>query len=166
MPGLTTFDQLLSFLAENKFPHAVDRAHQVVELPSKAAPLPGNLLIRWETRLPFVQFIQFMIDDVPAARLPDLEAAVARINCALELPGVGIDHARSRLFFRLTMPVFAPEGIAPTTFHRMGQACVAQARDLYDAFKAVVDGQPGAEIERIAREKRAARPQAEGGSGA
>ena len=164
MPGLTTFDQLLSFLAENKFPHAVDRAHQVVELPSKAAPLPGNLLIRWEKRLPFVQFIQFMIDDVPAARIQELEGAIARINCALEVPGVGLDHARRRLYFRLTMPVFAPEGIAATTFHRMGQACVAQAKDLHAAFQAVVDGNPGAEIERIAREKRAARPQAEGGS--
>jgi hypothetical protein len=164
MPGLTTFDQLLAFLAENKFPHAVDRAHQVVELPSKAAPLPGNLLVRWEKRLPFVQFIQFMIDDIPEARLGELEGAIARINCALEVPGLGLDHARRRLYFRLTMPVFAPEGIAPTTFHRMGQACVAQAKDLRDAFQAVVDGQPGAEIERIAREKHAARPQAEGGS--
>lgn len=164
MQGLVDFEQFMNFLEVNKFPHSVNREQQLVEIPSKAAPLPGNLYVKWEPRLPFLQLIQFMINDVPEARIADLETAIVRINCALEIPGFGFDHRRRRLFCRLTVPVFAPEGITPTAFHRLGQACVGNAKELYPAFKAVVDGEPGAEIERIAMEKaKAARP-ADGGA--
>ncbi|HKA89705.1 MAG TPA: hypothetical protein VKE22_18710 [Haliangiales bacterium] len=149
---MTTFQELLAFLVDNKFPHAADPATQVIELPSKAAPLPGNLFIRWETKIPFLQIIHLMIEGVPPERIPDVETAIAILNNAVELPGFGLDHANRRLYCRFTVPAFPPEGISPATLNRLGTICVAQARDFLPAFQAVVGGQPGNQIIRLAQE--------------
>lgn len=146
------FAGLVAFLEANQIPHAVDRERQLLELASKAPPFTANLLIKWEKQLPFVSIIQFMIDDVPEARIPDLETAITRLNCALEVGGLGFDHSTRRLFQRTIAPVFAPEGITASTFNKLTHGTVAQAKDLYPSLKAVIDGRPGKDVAQIARE--------------
>lgn len=146
MANLTKFEQLVAFLNENKFPHKVDVAQQVVELPSNAAPLPGNLYVKWEKTVPFLQVIHFMIEDVPEDRVRELETAIVRLNNLLEVGGFGFDHATRRLYCRLTAPAFPNDGIDPVTLNQLGTGCVRNAREFYDALRAVVDGMPGDQI--------------------
>lgn len=146
MQPLVDFASLVTFLETNQIPHAVNREAQLVELPSKAAPMPGNLIIKWEKTKHVVSMIQFMFDDVPADRLRDIETAIVRINCAIEMPGIGFDHARSRIFYRVVAPVLPPEGITPASFNQLGQACVRLAKDLYPSFKAIIEGRAGDQI--------------------
>jgi hypothetical protein len=152
MKALLDYEGLVGFLEQNRFPHAANPALRTVEIPSKAAPLSGNLLVKWEPNLPLLQLVQFMIDDVPEGRIADLETALVRLNCVLELPGFGFDHARRRLFCRLTIPVFPPEGITPGAFHRLAQTCVNHAKEMYPSFLAVVEGAPGDQIARLVQE--------------
>jgi len=156
MEGFLDFGALVSFLESNKFPHAVNREAQLVELPSNAAPLPGNLIVKWEKKLPFFSMIQFMIENVPEDRVRDVETAITRLNCALEIPGLGFDHTTRRVFFRLVIPVLAPNGISPAAFNQLGQGCVKQAKDLYPGLNAVVGGRPGDQILSFAGEATAA----------
>jgi hypothetical protein len=165
MAPVTTFQQLVAFLVENNFPHGADAAAQIVELPSNAAPLPGNLYIRWETKIPFIQIIHLVIDNLPADRLKELETAVVVLNNALELPGFGVEHANRRLYCRFTVPVIPPEGISSTTLNQLGMACVAHARDFLAAFQAVVAGRPGSEIVNLAREAAQAKAAAQSAGG-
>jgi len=149
MQGLVTFEQLMKFLKDNNVPHKANVELQIVGLPSKAAPLGEDLWIKWEKKVPFIQMIQHMIEDVPEDRYRDVEAAIARLNCALEIPGVTLDHGSHRISLRLAVPVFPPEGISPLTFHQLGQGCVSHAKEFYPALKAVVDGEKGENIVEI-----------------
>jgi hypothetical protein len=163
MASVTTFQELVAFLVDNSFPHAVDASAQIVELPSKGAPLPGNLYIRWETKIPFVQIIHLMIDAIPPERIKDVETAIVTLNNALELPGFGLDHANRRLYCRFTVPVLPPEGITTVTLNRLSMGCVGHARDFLSAFQAIVRGEPGASIVRLAQEAAQARAAAQAG---
>ncbi len=152
MAAVHTFEQLVTFLNDNKFPYKMDPAHQVLELPSKAAPMPGNLYIKWEKTVPFLQLIQFMIENVPEARIADVLEAIARLNNKLEVGGFGFDHDRRRLYCRLTVPVFAPDGINPTTLNQIGAGVVRNAKEFVEPLRAVVEGKPGAEVEDLYRQ--------------
>lgn len=164
MDAFLDFAALVSFLEANKYPHAVNREAQLVELPSKAAPLPGNLLIKWEKKMPFFSLIQFMIDNVPDDRIHDVETAITRLNCNLEVPGLGFDHTTKRVYLRLVVPVIAPNGIPAGAFNQLGQGCVKQAQELYPGLKAVVDGRPGDQILTFAAELARASKTPEGGA--
>src|SRR5258706_16411562 len=134
MSALTSFDDLVAFLAANKFPHQLDRAGQVVELPTNDPSLPGNLYLRWEKQLPFIQFIQFVIADVPVARVNDVSRACVLLNNKIEVPGFGFDDDARRLYNRTVVPVVP--SIDPMLVNRLGQGCVKQAQAFAPAFKA------------------------------
>ena len=144
MSALTSFDDLVAFLDANKFPHKLDRAGQVVELPTNDPNLPGNLYLRWDKQLPFIQLIQFVIHDVPAARIADLCRAIVMLNNKIEFPGFGFDDENRRLYNRTVVPVVP--SIDPMLLNRLGQGCVKQAQAFAPAFKAVVGGKAGTDI--------------------
>jgi hypothetical protein len=146
---LKSFAQLVQFLTDNHFPHAVDPAHQIVELPSKAAPLPGNLILQWSTTVPFLQIVHFMLGDVPADRVPALEDALVRMNNLYEVPGFGYEHKNRRLYYRLAVPVLPDDGISPTTLNALGQGVVKAGKEFLEPLKAVIAGRGGDEIEAI-----------------
>ncbi len=159
-PALTSFEQFVTFLTENKVPHRADAASQVVEMPSNAAPLPGNLFVKWERTVPFLQLIQFMVNGVPAERVRELEAAMARLNNQLEVGGFGLDHQNRRLYCRLTVPVLPPDGIDAMHIDKLARGVVRNGQEFLEAFTKVIAGEPGETIvsiyETIAKERQAA----------
>lgn len=153
MDAFLDFNALVTFLEANKYPFRANKDAQLVELPSNASPpLSGNLIIKWEKHMPFFSIIHFMIDNVPADRIADVETAITRLNCKLEVPGFGFDHSSNRLFFRLVVPVMAPLGVPAVAFNELGKGCVKEAKELYPSLKAVVDGRPGSQILEIVGE--------------
>src|SRR5262249_36551578 len=151
MAAITTFEQLLAFLDHNRIEYRADAPRLTVEVPSNATPLPGNLFVKWDAKLPVVQLVHFMIDDVPEERMGELEAAVARVNHRVESSGFGLDHERRRLYCRSTVPNYPPEGINPMTLNRIATGRVRGARELLEAFREVVGGKAGAEVLEIHR---------------
>lgn len=146
MATIATFDDLVRFLTDSEIPYHADAALQVVVLPSNVAPLPGNLYVKWEKGIPFLQLLRFMIEDVSAERVRELETAIVRLDNRLEVGGFQFDHDRRRLHCRLTVPVFAPEGISSTTFIRLCDGVVANAKTYVAAFAEIVRGSPGDQI--------------------
>lgn len=149
MPTLTSFDELASLLERDKTKHAIDRQHQVIELPTDAPPLPGNLYLRWEKHAPFVQLIHGVILDVPAPRVLDIERACAVLNNAIVLPGFGLDENSRRLYYRVVVPVFPPQGIEAEVLQRIVEGTIRTARQYQPAFMAIVAGRSGGDIVEI-----------------
>jgi len=166
MSTVQNFEQLLQFFTENKVPNKVNTQDQIVELPSKGAPLPGNLILKWEKKIPFLQMIHFMIENVPADRVKDIETAIVILDNRLEVGGFGFDHTQNRLYNRLTVPVFPPDGINPMTINQLGHGIVRNAKEFFEAFQEVVAGKPGAQIVEIFEAIVAKRAAGAGPSGA
>lgn len=156
--AVKSFEQLVAFFTAQNFPHQADPARQLVELPSKAAPLPGNLYVKWERTVPFLQLIHFMIDGVPAERVPEIETAALRLNNLLEVGGFGFDHETRRLYCRLTVPVFPSDGIEPMTLNQLGTGVVRNALEFHSVFQEIIDGARGDQVveayQRLAQQRR------------
>lgn len=166
MPNVQSFDQLIQFLNDNKVPNRFSQQDQVVELPSNGAPLPGNLIIRWEKKVPFIQMVHFMIENVPADRIRDVETAVVRLDNRLEVGGFGFDHANNRLYCRLTIPAFPPDGINPMTINQLGHGIVRNAKEFLPVFQDIIGGAPGEQVIELFEAATAKRKAAEAPSGA
>jgi hypothetical protein len=152
MERLKQLDDLIKFMDANHFPYQLDAANRTVELPSKGAPLPGNLYVKWYAHMPLVQFVHFLAEGVPDDRVGAIEKAIVRLNNLYEAPGFGFDHQGRRLYYRMSVPVFPDEGISPVAFNAIGRGCVLAAKEFLAAFQAVLDGRPGEEIGTIVRE--------------
>jgi len=150
MERFANFDQFATFLQQNNIPHKLDRDLGLVELVVNAPPLPNFIYVKWDKNFPIVTFVQMMIQNVPPARIQDLEAAASRLNTLMEIGGFCYDYEQNRVFSRFTVPLF--DGISATAFQRTFELVVKNARGFLPLFQKVVDGAPGIEIERLARE--------------
>ena len=153
---VTSFDDLLAFLAEEQASFRHDAAAQIVQLPTTSGPLDGSLFIRWERHVPFVQLVAPMIHDVPDERVHELEDALCRVNHAALLPGFGYDFAKRFLYCRLTL-ARDDEGVSATLLRKMLFAAVNNARDYLAPFRAIVAGEPAARIAQLVRNEERAR---------
>jgi hypothetical protein len=151
---IKTFHELAAFLTENKVPHAIEPATQVIELATSSPPLPGNLFLKWSTTVPFLQIVQFMAE-VPEGRIRDIESAMVRLNHSYEVPCFGFDKERRRLYYRLAVPVF--EGITPNAINVLTSGCINAAKEFLEPFKMVIDGRPGDEMDAVLAEVAASR---------
>ena len=150
MPVVHTFEELVKYLTDNKIGFAHDAETQSLELPSQASPpLIGNLYIRWEKQVPFIQIIHFMAEDVPEDRTRELETAIVRLDNSFEIGGFGFDHANRRLYCRLTIPAFPADGINPDTINQVGNGITRVAVEFIDVFKDVINGKPGDQVIEI-----------------
>lgn len=157
MTAIHNYSELVKFLEDSKIPHHKNDQAQLIELPSNASPpLTGNLYIKWERSVPFIQIVQFMVDDVPAERLRDLETAILRLDNQLEVGGFNFDYDRRRLYCRLTVPVFPPDGIQWATLNQLAAGVVRNGKEFIDAFKEVLGGKSGEHIIDIYRTRKGA----------
>jgi hypothetical protein len=140
-----SYEELVSFLSDERAPLSQDRDAQVVKIPARSEPLDGFVYLRWEKNLPYIQVIVPMLLDVPEARAAEVIDALARVNHAIALPGFAYDHAKRFVYFRLTLALDA-EGIRTDLLRRMILGAVANARDFILPMQAVVRGEPGARI--------------------
>ena len=146
MTVVHTFDEFVASLEAMKVPHRAILATREVELQGGTS-LPGPISFRWEKNVPFVTVRQYLLDDIPAERIPDLERAVTRVNHHLEVPGFVLDHLRRRVYFKLAAPVFT--GIDVDTLNRLAKGVLANAKEFAASFQAVVNGRPGENIAEI-----------------
>jgi hypothetical protein len=147
MPQLriASFDELVTFLAEEKVTFRHDPDAQVVQMATSSAPLEGSVFIRWEINLPYIQIIAPMVMEVGDERVREVEDAICRVNHAIALPGFAFDFDKKFIYFRLTVPLEG-EGISAELMKRMIVAVVNNARDFLLPMKEVVDGAEGGKI--------------------
>lgn len=143
---IRTFGDLVRVLEEGAIPHRSHADAHVVELPSPDE-LPGPVTVGFSPRVPFVVVRQVMFDNLAVDRLPDLEAAIARVNHHLDAGGFSVDHLRRRLEYRVSVPLF--DGISADALGKIARGVIANAREFATTFGAVIAGRPGAEVAQI-----------------
>jgi hypothetical protein len=146
MTVVHSFDALVDALTNLGVAHRAVVEAREIELQVPGG-LPGPLTIRWEKSVPFVSVYQHVLDDLPAARMGELETAVTRVNHHLEVPGFGLDHDQRRLYFRSSAPAFA--GVEVDTLNRLARGVLANAKEFAASFAAIVSGRAGLEIAEI-----------------
>jgi hypothetical protein len=146
---IASFDDLTLFLTESALPFQADAEKKLVVLPTQKPPLVGQMLIRWEKQLPYVQVIHPMVRDVPKERLSEVEHAMGRANNTIPLPGFGFEYTHNFVYFRLTVPMYE-EGMLAASFRRQVEGVLKNARDFLIPFQRVVSGEPGDRILELA----------------
>jgi hypothetical protein len=142
---IASFEDLTTFLTESGRAHEVDADQKLIVLPVHEPPLSGQMLIRWEKQLPYVQIIHPLEREVPIGRRSDVEHAICRANNTIALPGFGFEYTHNFIYFRLTVPMY-DEGMLARSFRRQMEAVVKNARDFVIPFQQIVAGEPGEKI--------------------
>lgn len=151
---IASFTELVAQLEADKVPHRVDADAQVVHLPAASPALAGPLYLRWDQRLPFIQIVQPMIN-VPQERVPDVEAAMGRLNAVAAFPGLGLEYQTFALYCRATATL--DEGSVRTaTLRHLIQVTIANAMEFLPTMTDIVAGAPGADVIKSLMAKRAA----------
>ncbi|HKA89674.1 MAG TPA: hypothetical protein VKE22_18545 [Haliangiales bacterium] len=148
---IKSFDELVAALQGANVPHQASAANQTIEVRTGAAALGGSLFLRWERQLPYVQIIQPMIQNVPAARVPAVEAAIGRLNNVAVLAGLGLDYASNLLYFRVTARILPPDGLRSDMLQALMQGVVVNAGEFLEPLRRVVGGAAGEDVLSFAK---------------
>jgi hypothetical protein len=123
---IASYQDLVDFLQSERVPHELEPATQSAQIPTEQKGVRGVQVIRWQTEDGVIQFIQSMLRDIPEARLPAVESAVARLNHALAWLGLDLNHERFVLAYRLAVP-FLPRGAVEGAEIQSGFRAAAKA---------------------------------------
>ena len=139
--AIASYQDLVGFMDREAVPHQVEPASLSVRIPTEQKGIQGVQIIRWQPDDGVVQFIQSMLRDIPEARLPALESAIARLNHALAWLGLDLNHSRRLLAYRLAIP-FLPRGyVEPREIQAGFRAAAKAGADLAAALARVVSGE-------------------------
>jgi len=139
---LHSFEELVAFLNEKKVPHRADATAQAIELATAPPALPQPVILRWDTKVPFLQVMQPISNPVGDDRIRDLEAAVCRLNDIAMIPGYGFSYAMKVVYYRFAAPRYDNE-IGTDTLDRAIGLVVAQAAQVAPAIMKIVEGAQG-----------------------
>jgi hypothetical protein len=145
------FSELVKALRDGGVELREDPNRKAMDILTGVADLPAPLHVRWEAVFPFVQIIQPILDGVPAERVGDLEAAVARLNNLSMVPGLGIDHQTSTVYFRLTTPVLV-DGVRLDLFQALSHGAVTNALQFRPSLNKVLQGAKGEDVLALLKE--------------
>ena len=103
------FNGLLELLNQDSVTHQTNQQEQLVLIPTEKGGLDSVFVIRWAADSGVVHFIHQIPVKLPAERLSAVEIAMMRLNHAMPLPGLGINHDGPSMYFRMSIP-FQPRG--------------------------------------------------------
>jgi hypothetical protein len=131
---IRTIADLVELLQKENIPYRADEEGALVEVGTQIGPM----ILRWEKNHGISQFIYLLPFQVPVERLAAVESAILRVNHALALPGFGLDHANSYVYYRLVMPRRMPDNsLSVDDLQRLLRVTVGTTRDFTAALKAV-----------------------------
>ena len=143
---LASFDDLIALFQRDEVPHRVTKPSQV-ELPTKIKDLQSQLVIVWEPNAAILQCIHPLPFRVPEERVTAIESAIVRINHALMLPGFGLNHEVSLIYYRLCVPRREDGQMSVRELQRACQTAISTAADFYIPLQRVaLENQPADEI--------------------
>src|SRR5262245_40693694 len=98
---LTTFLEMVMFLDRQATPMRVEPEKERVVVSTAGRGLPGEMAILWDQQHMLVQCLYPLPFQIPAERMSAMDEAVTRINHALALPGLGVDHGGRLVYCRI-----------------------------------------------------------------
>lgn len=136
-----SFDDLTALLKKDSVGHKVQPESNLVLIAVQKGPIDGVSLIRWDRAKSVADFIQPMTLKVPEEKWAELEAAIVRMNHALPLPGLGLNHGNNTAYFRITLPFQALGGLPPATIQGTFSRALAEGAHLQRTLEGVINGE-------------------------
>src|SRR5262245_35251552 len=136
---LTNYQELVELLRKDGVAHRPDAAAQAVQIPVEVGGKDGLLVIRWQTQDHVIQFIQTMLDQIPADRLPAMESAIARLNHGLAIPGFDLNHEHGLVCFRLYLTLIPRGHVQPEEVRAMFTLTLRNAAMFLPTLQRIVD---------------------------
>ena len=134
-----SFEDLLGQLDRDSVLHQAISARKVVRIPTRVGDKQTYLEIRWRQQDGVVQFAQILPLEIAAQRMPAMETGMARINFAMSVPGVELDHKRRLAAYRLSVPFKTRGGITADELRAYIQMTHASAQHLIAPFRRIAE---------------------------
>jgi hypothetical protein len=138
---ITNYPEFIRFLEHESVMHQSVEAEKSAYIPTQLKGLEGVQLIRWQEADSVLQFIQSMPIEVPEDRIAAVESATARLNHALAIPGIDLNHEGKNLAYRLILPLKPRGGVQPDEISAYFRLAVQIATELVPTLQRVVSGQ-------------------------
>ncbi len=142
---LRSLDDLAAYLDSKKVPYRGDKSVGVIELATAPPALPYTVVLRWDTKVPFLQVMQPITGAVPPDRVRELESAIVRLNDVAMIPGYGYSYQLNIVYYRFAAPRYDNE-IGADTLERAIMLVCGQAAQVEPAIKKVVEGATGDKV--------------------
>jgi len=142
---LKSADDLAALLAKNGVPHQLDKENGVVQVATRPPALPVPVIVRFESKIPYINIIQQMSGPIPEDRTREIETAIAHINDVAMIPGYGYSYANKVIYYRNAVPVFGGS-IDSDDLDKALTAVLNNAKQLEQALKKVIEGAAGANV--------------------
>ena len=142
---LKSVDDLVAFLVKGGVPHQVDKPNGIVQVATRPPALPIPVIVRFETKIPYINIIQQMSKPIPDDRIHEVETAISRVNDVAMIPGYGYSYANKVAYYRLTIPFYDGE-ITSDSLDKAMTAVLNNAKQLAAPLEKVIEGAPGADI--------------------
>jgi hypothetical protein len=143
--ALKTADDLAALLAKNGVPHQLDKANGVVQIATRPPALPIPVIVRFETKIPYINIIQQMTGPIPEDRTREIETAISHVNDVAMIPGYGYSYANKVAYYRLAVPYYSG-AVDSDDLDKAMTAVLNNAKQLEQALKKVIEGGAGANI--------------------
>jgi hypothetical protein len=142
---LKSVDDLVAFLEKGGVPHQVDKANGIVQVATRPPALPLPVIVRFESKIPYINIIQQMSKPIPDERVREVESAISHVNDVAMIPGYGYSYANKVAYYRLAIPFYDGE-ITADSLDKAITAVLNNAKQLAGALEKVIEGAPGADI--------------------
>jgi hypothetical protein len=142
---LTTFVDMVMFLDRQPTLMRAEPEKDRVVVSTAGRGLPGEMAILWDQQNTLVQCLYPLPFQIPVERMSAMDEAVTRINHALVLPGLGVDHGSRLVYCRVVAPRRDDGSLSEAEFERLVATTLQTSLDLYQALQEVANGSVSAE---------------------
>jgi hypothetical protein len=138
-PNLDSFDAVLDQLNRDSVLHRADVDRQWAVIPTKLDGQDSALWIRWRAQDQVLHFMQLLPMEIANDRMPAMETAISRINFALAVPGVELDHGKRLIAYRLSVPFLGRGGVTAEELRSYMRATHTVAAQLHPPLKQIAE---------------------------
>lgn len=108
----------------------------------RASPLPSPLIVRLRPEHGVIDLLQALPLTAPPDRVGAVAMALALLNHALVLPGLGMHPGSGTIYVRLAAPLLPGRDLDPEVIRASARAATALAAELTPALARVCQGAP------------------------
>lgn len=144
-PPISDFQALVELLDRDSVTHQTEMEEQYVLIPTEKGGMDSVFVIRWAADDGVVHFLHQIPVKLPEQSIKSVEAAMIRLNHAIPVPGLGVNHDSQAMYFRMTVPFKPRGGLTPEEVRAYFSYTLEQSEQWRPVLEAVIKGEAPAE---------------------
>lgn len=137
---IASYQDLSTLLKQQNVMHEAQPETQSMLLPTVWNGIEGVQVIRWQDRDNVLQFIQSLPLEIPDFYIAPIESAIARLNHAMALPGLDLNHHGHLVSYRIALPLLPRGFVLPQEVQTCFRIALQTATGLVPTLGRVLSG--------------------------